>query len=98
VAISPERVAELLILQPTMPRSLLFCMNGVVKSLELLANRHSGEAIERARQLRGQLCEARIEPILARGLHGYLSDFMDRIYELGDDISHDFLTRANQTD
>jgi uncharacterized alpha-E superfamily protein len=98
VAISPERVAELLILQPKMPRSLLFCMNGVVKSLELLANRHSGEAIERARQLRGQLCEARIEPILARGLHGYLSDFMDRIYELGDDISHDFLTRANQTD
>ena len=33
-----------------------------------------------------------------RILHAYLSDFMDRIYELGDDINRDFLTRANQTD
>lgn len=41
--ITPDRVAELLILNKDMPRSLHFCMNGVVKNLDLIANRHSGE-------------------------------------------------------
>jgi uncharacterized alpha-E superfamily protein len=36
--ITPERVAELLILRMDMPRSLHFCMNGVVKNLDLIAN------------------------------------------------------------
>jgi uncharacterized alpha-E superfamily protein len=32
--ITPERVAELLILRMDMPRSLHFCMNGVLKNLD----------------------------------------------------------------
>ena len=37
---------------------------------------------------------ARIEDILKQGLHEYLTDFMDRIYELGEGISKDFLVPA----
>ena len=89
--ITPERVAELLILRSDMPRSLHFCLNGVVKNLELIANRQSGETQRQAGLLHAQLHYARIEDILERGLHEYLTDFMDGIYMLGDGISKNFL-------
>ena len=89
--ITPARVAELLILRDNMPRSLLFCMNGVIKNLKLIANSHSDETIRRAGMLHAQLRYGRVEDILAQGLHEYLTDFMDRIYDLGNGISSDFL-------
>ncbi len=89
--ITPERVAELLILRGDMPRSLLFCMNGVVKNLDLVANSLSGETVRLAGLLRAQLRYGRIDDILEHGLHEWLTDFMDRIYLIGDGISRDFL-------
>ena len=89
--ITPERVAELLILHKDMPRSLHFCMNSVIKNLELVANRQSGETTRQAGLLHAQLHYGRIEDILEQGLHEWLTDFMDRIYMLGDGISRDFL-------
>ncbi len=89
--ITPERVAELLILRDDMPRSLHFCMNGVVKNLELIANSHSGETQRQAGLLHAKLHYARVGDILEQGLHEWLTDFMDHIYMLGDGISQDFL-------
>jgi len=89
--ITPERVAELLILRMDMPRSLHFCLNGVVKTIDLIANRQSGETLRQAGLLHAQLHYGRVEDILEQGLHEYLTDFMDRIYLLGDGISKDFL-------
>jgi uncharacterized alpha-E superfamily protein len=89
--ITPERVTELLILRDDMPRSLHFCINGVVKNLDLIANGQSGETQRQAGMLHAQLHYARVEDILAEGLHEWLTDFMDRIYLLGDGISKDFL-------
>ena len=89
--ITPERVAELLILRMDMPRSLHFCMNGVVKNLDLIANRQSGETQRQAGLLHARLHYARVEDILEQGLHEWLTDFMDGIYLLGDGISRDFL-------
>lgn len=95
--ITPERVAELLILHSDMPRSLRFCLNGVVKNLELVANRQSDETLRQAGQLYSQLRYGRIEDILKDGLHEWLTDFMDRIYLLGDGISQNFLVPMTET-
>jgi uncharacterized alpha-E superfamily protein len=46
--IKPERVAELLILRPDMPRSLHASMNEVVSNLRLVANDQSSETLRRA--------------------------------------------------
>ena len=93
---TPERVAELLILHKDMPRSLHFCMNSVIKNLELVANRQSGETTRQAGLLHAQLHYGRIEDILEQGLHEWLTDFMDRIYMLGDGISKDFLVPMSE--
>lgn len=95
--ITPERVAELLILRMDMPRSLHFCMNGVVKNLDLIANKLSTETQRQAGLLHAQLHYARVEDILEQGLHEWLTDFMDRIYLLGNGISKDFLVPMVET-
>ena len=89
--IRPERVAELLILRPDMPRSLAASMNEVVANLQLVANEQSAETLRRAGRLRADLQYARIDEILATGLHAYLTQFLDRVNELGWRISQDFL-------
>jgi uncharacterized alpha-E superfamily protein len=89
--IQPAKVAELLILRPDMPRSLAACMNDVLANLELVANEQSSETLRRAGRLRADLRYGRIGEILATGLHAYLTEFLDRVNDLGVGISHDFL-------
>jgi uncharacterized alpha-E superfamily protein len=89
--IRPDKVAELLILRPDMPRSLAACLDEVVANLALVANEHSGETLRRAGRLRADLQFARIDEILATGLHAYLTQFLDRVNDIGAGISRDFL-------
>ncbi len=89
--IRPERVAELLILRPDMPRSLHASLNEVVSNLRMVANNPLSETHRRAGKLRAELQYGRIDEILATGLHAYLTQFLDRVNDLGAHISRDFL-------
>ena len=92
--IKPERVAELLILRADMPRSLHACLHGVVENLRMVGSDPSSETQRRAGKLRADLQYARIDEILATGLHAYLTQFLDRVNEIGSHISRDFLVPA----
>ena len=92
--IRPEKVAELLILRAEMPRSLVHCMDEVVSNLRAVANDHSHETLRRAGRLRADLQFSRIDEIVATGLHAYLTQFLDRVGDLGYGISRDFLMPA----
>ncbi|WP_180684024.1 alpha-E domain-containing protein [Tepidicella baoligensis] len=89
--ITPERVAELMILRPDMPRSLLACMNEVVNNLRAVSNETSAETERHAGKLRAELQFSRIDEILANGLHAFLTQFLDRVNMLGTRISQNFL-------
>jgi uncharacterized alpha-E superfamily protein len=89
--IRPERVAELLILRPDMPRSLAACMHEVVSNLHRVANEQSKNTLRLAGRLDADLQYGRIDEILATGLHAYLTQFLERVNALGAGISRDFL-------
>jgi len=89
--IKPERVAELLILRPDMPRSLHASLNEVVSNLAMVASDPDSETQRRAGKLRAELKYGRIDEILATGLHAYLTQFLDRVNDLGLHISRDYL-------
>ncbi len=89
--IRPEKVAELLILRPDMPRSLAACMHEVVSNLKQVANEQSGDTLRLAGRLDADLQYGRIDEILATGLHAYLTQFLERVNALGAGISRDFL-------
>ena len=92
--IRPERVAELLVLRPDMPRSLHASMNEVVANLALVANADSAATEKLAGRLRAELKYGDISDILASGLHAFLTRFLDQVNELGGRISRDFLLPA----
>lgn len=93
--IKPERVAELLILRPDMPRSLHACMNEVLANLELVGTDPRSETLRRAGKLRAELQYGRIDEILATGLHAYLTQFLDRVNDIGAHIGREFLVPLN---
>jgi uncharacterized alpha-E superfamily protein len=94
--ITPERVAELLILRDDMPRSLLASLNQVCDNLAMVHNDRSRETERRAGMLRADLHYGRVEDIFNVGLHAYLTQFLERINDLGNRIAHDFLVPLAQ--
>lgn len=89
--IRPERVAELLMLREDMPRSLHHCIGEVLDSLGHVGANPNDETMRNAGRLRADLRYARIDEILANGLHAYLTQFLDRVNQLGAHISREFL-------
>jgi uncharacterized alpha-E superfamily protein len=89
--IRPEKVAELLILRPDMPRSLAACMQEVMSNLQFVANEQSKDTLRLAGRLHADLRYGRIDEILATGLHAFLTQFLERVNTLGVGISRDFL-------
>ena len=88
--IRPDRVAELLILRPDMPRSLHASLNEVVNNLEAVTDNLQSETLRHAGKLRADLAYGRIDEILATGLHAYLTQFLERVNVLGGRISREF--------
>ena len=93
--IKPERVAELLILRPDMPRSLHASLNEVVSNLAMVGNDPGSETNRRAGKLCAELKYGRIDEILATGLHAYLTQFLDRVNDLGGHIIRDYLVPSH---
>jgi len=85
--ITPKRVAELLILRPDMPRSLMACIESVNRLLQEIGGARAKELQRRCGMLYAQLRYGSIDEIFANGLHEYLSAFLERIYDLGDLIN-----------
>jgi uncharacterized alpha-E superfamily protein len=89
--ITPRHVAELLVLQPFMPRSLRFCFSQVTDLLESLSDGRKLECERMAGEFYARLRYGRIEQIQASGLHEFLMDALDRIAELSMQVSQDFM-------
>jgi len=92
--IQPDRVAELLVLRPDIPRSLLSCMNEVVNNLDSVCESSGCLSCRLAGKLRSDLKFATIDEILKLGLHAFLVQFLEKINQIGAEISREFLVPA----
>jgi len=77
-----------------MPRSLHNCMNFIHGTLEQLCDANSHEIERAAGELYSKLRYGRTDDIIRFGLHEYLMDFVERISDLGQEISRHFLVPA----
>jgi uncharacterized alpha-E superfamily protein len=85
-------IAEFLILDNRLPRSLLFCTSHVNDSLNFLAENY-GERLkchELSDQLRKNLKEPDINTIFDIGLHQFISDYLQQNNQLGLQIEQDY--------
>ena len=90
--ITPLRVAELMILREDMPRSLHACMKEAYDILRVLDAPGAHEALRLAGALWSELHFGRIDVIFNRGLHEYLTEFLERTAALGEEINRSYFT------
>jgi len=90
--ISASGIAEFLILDPRMPRSLTFCYTKIVDSLGYIARdyRVRHESHDQAERLRERLQEHNIDMIFDRGLHEFIESFIQVNNQLGRQIEQDY--------
>jgi uncharacterized alpha-E superfamily protein len=89
--ITPERVADLLILRRRNPRSLVSCVELIVDLLTRVRNAQSARTEHDARALLARLRDAEIRDIFDEGMHEFLTKFLVSVNQLGISISHHFL-------
>ncbi len=92
-SIKPLLVADLLILNRQMPRSLANCYGMLVEHLDLIADAYGrrGESQRLASNLRARLIGADIDRIFASGLHEFIEGFIGENNRLGEAISEQYL-------
>jgi uncharacterized alpha-E superfamily protein len=92
--IKPWLIAELLILRPETPRSLISCLSEIMGHLDLLAQTYGrrNECHRLAGQMHAKLRFERVDQIFQSGLHEFLIGFIDGNVELGDEISRQYLS------
>lgn len=93
--ITPERVAELLIFRREMPRSLAACLHDLNKNIQYVRNAYSRETERLVGRLQSDLQYGRIREVMRSGIHEYLTQFLEKTYALGQQISEDFLVPLN---
>ena len=91
--IFPIKVAQLLILERRMPRSLAACFDQITQAMDRIEG-HDRAAKRLASELHARLTNADIDEIFQAGLHEYLTQCLGDIYELGQRIQRAYLGTA----
>jgi uncharacterized alpha-E superfamily protein len=91
--VKPWLVADLLILNRELPRSLASCYEVAVRQTDLLAEAYGrrGPAQRQARSTLSRLNGMRIDDIFQSGLHEFITDFLDDNAKLGATVTEQYL-------
>jgi uncharacterized alpha-E superfamily protein len=93
-SVKPWLVADLLVLNRQMPRSLASCQASIVRYLEKLASDYGrrGPAQRIAAERMRALEASKIETIFQAGLHEYIQGFLAENIRLGQSITEQYLS------
>jgi uncharacterized alpha-E superfamily protein len=89
--IRPINVAELLILDRRMPRSLAACLEQIDAALSRVDGQNDHSPKRLSAELQARLVHGDIEEIFRGGLHEYLTTFLEDIDDLGERIQRTYL-------
>tara|TARA_R110000787_G_scaffold94207_1_gene196865 strand:+ start:1847 stop:2788 length:942 start_codon:yes stop_codon:yes gene_type:complete len=89
--VTAPRVAELIVLNAEMPRSLRSCYDRLEEALADLSGDRPRECHRIAGRLHSDLRFCRIEEILSQGLHEFLTGFIEGNAEVGHHLARDFM-------
>ncbi len=92
--ITPNQIAEFLVLDSDFPRAVLHCAKRAQDSLRKITGSSSGTYYDQAELLLGRLhahlAYARIDEILYHGLHEYLDDLQTKLNDIDDAVYETF--------
>lgn len=85
----PAEIADFLILNGQMPRSLIYCSEKIVSNLGYLARQYGERhaAHDTAEAIDRKLKSLTVKQIMEQGLHEFLEDFISHTNQLGQEIT-----------
>ena len=89
--VTPKEVAQLLIFNRQMPRSLICCVNDLIPLMAQIKNHQSKEVERLLGKLQASLDYADIDEVFEMGLDEYIEVFLERINKIGDAFSKTYL-------
>ncbi|CAL8980949.1 hypothetical protein RHODGE_RHODGE_01220 [Rhodoplanes serenus] len=92
-SLKPWLIADLLMLNPKMPRSLASCYDNLVRYCDDIAEAYGrqGPAQRKARGIHTRLSNLKIDEVFQNGLHEFITEFISDNNELGGAISRQYL-------
>ena len=89
----PILVADLLVLNRRMPRSLAACYESISRFLDSLGDAYGrqGPAQRQARKTLANLSNTRIDDVFVHGLHEFIEEFITENNRLGNTIFEQYL-------
>src|SRR5579863_2152530 len=92
-SLKPWLVADLLILNNQMPRSLASCYENLVRNLDLIGNAYGRQGLSQrqARGTKARLESSRMDEIFQGGLHEFITGFVADNNRLGTTIAQQYL-------
>ena len=91
--LKPWLIADLLILNDTLPRSLASCYSNLVRNLDQIGVAYGwhGPAQRHARGIRNRLEHSHMDDIFQRGVHEFVQEFIAENARLGEIITKQYL-------
>ncbi|TWT40802.1 alpha-E domain-containing protein [Botrimarina hoheduenensis] len=100
--ITPELVADFLLLDRDFPRSMRFCVSRAQESVSEITGSRPGtfncETEQRAGRLRSEMDYTAIRDVVQQGMHEYIDQFQLRLNEIGESLQKDFFTLETEAD
>lgn len=89
---NPRNIAQFMILDQVMPRSLSFCASRMASALEAIAREYggAGESLAQASALSQELANTNIDMVVDNGLHQFIQDFIKRNNRISAQIEQEF--------
>ena len=89
--VTPKQVAELLIFNKQMPRSLVCCVNELIPLIAEMKNQQSKEIERLLGKLKASLDYSDIDEVFSQGLEEFIEEFLERINHIADEFSNAYL-------
>jgi uncharacterized alpha-E superfamily protein len=89
--VTPKQVAQLLIFNKQMPRSLVCCVNELIPLISEVKNQQSKEIERLLGKLKASLDYSDIDEVFELGLEEFIESFLERINHIADEFSSAYL-------
>jgi len=89
--VTPKQVAQLLIFNKQMPRSLVCCINELISLISEVKNQKSKEIERLLGKLKASLDYSDIDEVFEQGLEEFIETFLERINHIADEFSSAYL-------
>ncbi|MEN1681191.1 MAG: alpha-E domain-containing protein [Planctomycetota bacterium] len=100
--ITPESVADFLILNRDFPRAMRFCVTRVQDSVNVITGNRPGTFTCRTEQLAGRLRSemdyTAVADVIREGLHEYIDRFQASLNAIGEALQRDFFTLTSESE